>query len=35
MPDPAPTLLTAFDFGVRYNEHVTIESAVLPFKEFP
>jgi ATP-binding cassette subfamily F protein uup len=33
VPDPAPTLLTALDLGVRYNEHVILDGASLTIRE--
>jgi len=33
MADPSPTLLTALDLGVRYNEHVILDDASLTIRE--
>src|SRR5258705_7745160 len=33
MADAAPTLLTALDLGVRYNEHVILDGASLTIRE--
>jgi len=33
MSDPAPTLLTALDLGVRYNEHIILDGASLTIRE--